>query len=325
MKKEIIIGVVIYRNCTSSMVTGFLDILTLANNLYQQERGIPLFQLQLVAENSDPISSFSGISFKPHKTFTERSPFDLLYVPGFIGNADEVVESEVKVIQWLQKMNTGKVVLSAACNGNFILASSGALNKKKATTHWSLVQKFRSTFKDVILQPEKVVLDNGNVISAAGVTAYFNLALHIIQRFASADISLACAKIFLVDSGRKIQTPYQMYQSPKNHGDQEIQDIQNWLESNFKEAVNLDRLSDVGHIGKKTLQRRFKKATGETPLSYLQKLRIENAKRLLESKSLSFSEVTWEVGYNDVSSFHKAFKVETGLTPIEYRTKFSLL
>jgi transcriptional regulator GlxA family with amidase domain len=325
MKKEIHIGVVIYRNCTSSMVTGFLDILTLANQLYFQQYHKSLFKLELVAESRAPISSFSGIALLPHKTFKSKTTFDLLYVPGFIGNPDDVVASEHKVIKWLQKVNTGKMILSAACNGNFLLASSGALYKKKATTHWSLIQKFRNDFKDVILQPEKIILDNGNVISAAGVTAYFNLALHLIQRFASADIALACAKIFLVDAGRRIQTPYQMYETPKGHGDDEINKIQNWLESNFKETINLDKLSGVGNIGKKTLMRRFKKATGETPLSYLQKLRIENAKRLLESKRLSFSEVTWEVGYSDVSSFHKVFKVETGLTPIEYRTKFSLV
>ncbi len=116
-----------------------------------------------------------------------------------------------------------------------------------------------------------------------------------------------------------------MYQLPRNHGDAEIDKIQNWLESNFNEPVNLDMLAKIGNIGKKTLLRRFKKATGETPLIYLQKLRIENAKRLLESKNLSFSEITWKVGYNDVSSFHKAFKAETGLTPVEYKTKFSLI
>ncbi len=325
MTRQINVGIVIYRNCTSSMVTGFWDILTLANQLYLQQLGKPLFHLELVAETKLPINSFSGLTFTPHKSIRTKKQFDLLYVPGFIGDTDGVLTLEQKTIQWITAIVPKKTILTAACNGNFLLAASGALKNKMATTHWSLVQKFKQDYKNTKLQPEKIIVDNGDVISAAGVTSYFNLALHLIQRFTNTEIALACAKIFLVDAGRKIQTPYQIFQFSKGHGDALIVKTQEWLEDNYRNKISLNELSALGNMSTKTLIRRFKKATGETPQIYLQKFRIETAKRLLESKDMTFNEVTWEVGYSDVSSFHKAFKTETGLTPIDYRNKFSFV
>jgi transcriptional regulator GlxA family with amidase domain len=306
------------------MVTGFWDILTLANQLHHQQKGEFLFSLELIAQNAAPVDSFSGLTFTPKKAIDTETNYDLIYVPGFIGDVDEVLFAEQKTIKWLSNISSSQIILAAACNGNFLLASSGVLDTKKATTHWSLIKKFRNDYKAILLQPEKIIVDNGNVISAAGVTAYFNLGLHVIQRFAHADLSLSCAKIFLVDAGRKIQTPYQIYQFSKTHGDETIVKVQDWLENNYKEKLSIETLADLAKLGKKTLLRRFKKATGETPQLYLQKLRIETAKRFLESNDMTFNEVTWEVGYNDASSFHKIFKQDTGLTPISYREKFSM-
>jgi len=325
MTNPLRIGIVVYQNCTSSMVTGFWDIVTLANQLLSQQSGRKLFELELVGASKSPIQSFSGLTFTPYRTIQSQNNYNVVYVPGFIGDADAVIMEEQKIIRWLRRMNERRTILSAACNGNFLLASSGALDNKKATTHWSLIQKFRYTFKNVTLEPEKIIVDNGSVISAAGVTAYFNLALHLIQRFSNREIALACAKVFLVDAGRKIQTPYQIFQFSKAHGDDSIVKIQDWMENNYEKKISLDTLADLGVMGKKTLLRRFKKSTGETPQMYLQKLRIETAKRLLESKDITFSEVTWKVGYIDVSSFHKAFKSETGLTPMDYRGRFSMI
>ena len=325
MEKPLKTGILVYPGCTSSMITGVWDILTLANGFYNQEHSKALFNLELIGENKLPINSFSGLTFTPHRSIKTKAIFDIIYIPGFIGEVDNAIALNQKLIDWLSKIDPGKTIISAACNGNFLLAASGKLDNKGATTHWNLVEKFQKDYRKVTLYPEKIIVDNGNVISAAGVTSYFNLTLHLIQRFASTEISLSCAKIFLVDSGRKIQTPYQMLEFPKSHGDELIMKTQDWIESNYRESITLSKLEKAVNTGAKTLTRRFRKVTGVTPQAYLQKLRIEMAKRLLESKDISFNEVTWEVGYNDTSSFHKAFKKETGLTPIDYRNKFSFV
>lgn len=326
MKKSLKIGVLVYPNCTASMITGVWDILSLANEFNDKSKNDkPFFVLSLIAENNLPISTFSGLTFTPHKTIKTKETFDIIYIPGFMSEVDATIALNNKLINWISKLDLDKTIITAACNGNFLLAASGKLENKAATTHWSLINKMRRDYEKIKLCPEKIIADNGNIISAAGVTSYFNLALHLIQRFIGADIALACAKVFLVDSGRKIQTPYQMFEFSKSHGDDLILKTQDWIECNYKENITISKLERVANCSGKTLTRRFQKATGLSPSAYIQKMRIETAKRLLESKDMTFNEVTWDVGYSDSSSFHKAFKLETGLTPIEYRLKFSIL
>ena len=319
------IGILAYDGCTASMIVGVLDILSFANNQHKSKNENDLFEIEIVTETGAAANGFSKFPIHPQRSIKTKFQFDLIYVPGFVGDLEELLHRQNKLTNWLNRQYQKGTILTAACNGNFLLAEAGVLNGKRATTHWSLIDAFRKRYKEITLEPEKIIVDNGSILSAAGVTAYFNLALFLIERYGSKELALTSAKVFLVDSGRKIQTPYQMYQVSKNHGDEEIVRVQDWLETNYDENITLERMTDVCNLGKKTLMRRFKKVTGETPLMYLQKLRIENAKRLLESKRVSFNEITWKVGYNDVSSFHKVFKSETGLTPIEYRSKFSIV
>lgn len=319
------IGVLAYDGCTASMIVGVLDILSFANSHDQSGKENDLFEVSIITETGKAANGFGKFPIQAHRSIKTKSDLDLLYIPGFVGELEGVLSKQAKLIDWLKRQHQKGTMLAAACNGNFLLAETGALDGKKATTHWSLINTFMQRYKKITVEPEKIVIDNGSVISAAGVTAYFNLAIFLVERYGSKDLALTSAKVFLVDSGRKIQTPYQMFQVTKNHGDEEIVQVQEWLEANFNQSITLEKMTQVCNLGKKTLVRRFKKVTGDTPMLYLQKLRIENAKRLLESKRVSFNEITWKVGYNDISSFHKVFKSETGLTPIEYRSKFSLV
>jgi transcriptional regulator GlxA family with amidase domain len=319
------IGILAYDGCTASMIAGVLDILSFANSNHKSRNKKDLFEVEIVTETGATVNGFSKFPIHAQRSIRTKLQYDLLYIPGFVGDLEELLLRQKNLINWLARQYKNGTILTAACNGNFLLAEAGVLNGKRATTHWSLIDVFQKRYKEISLQPEKIIIDNGSILSAAGVTAYFNLALFLVERYGSKELALTSAKVFLVDSGRKIQTPYQMYQVSKSHGDEEIVSVQDWLETNFNENITLEKMMAVCNLGKKTLVRRFKKVTGETPLIYLQKLRIENAKRLLESKRVSFNEITWKVGYNDVSSFHRVFKSQTGLTPIEYRSKFSMV
>jgi transcriptional regulator GlxA family with amidase domain len=320
-KQYMKIGILAYTHCTSSMVLGVLDILSYANTQW----GGGLFDIDIVTATGQPALSFSKHPIAANKSFKTKTRFDLIYIPGFLADVNEVLKREEGSVRWLQKQFKAGAKIAAACNGNFLLAETGILKNRRATTHWSLIKEFKARYRDVLLQPEKIIIDEGNIISAAGVTAYLNLSVYLVHRFASPELASLCSKVFLVDSGRRIQTPYENYTLPKKHGDDPIVHTQEWLEKNFKEPISLDAIAQIGNLGKRTLIRRFKRATGDTPLVYLQRLRIENAKRLLEATSSTFSEITWQVGYEDVSSFQRLFKIETGLSPKEYRTKFSLI
>ena len=319
------VGILAYDGCTPSMIAGVLDILSFANGNYQAKKKEDLFDVSIITENGRPANGFSKFPIQAQRSIKTKSDFDLIYIPGFVGDLDEILFQQKKLIDWVKKQYKSGVTLAAACNGNFLLAETGALDNKKATTHWSLVKTFKQRYEKITVEPEKIVIDNGPVLSAAGVTAYFNLAILLVERYGSKDLALASAKVFLVDSGRKIQTPYQMFHVTKNHGDDEIVQVQEWMEANYSKTITLDNMTQICNLTKKTLMRRFKNVTGDSPTTYLQKLRVENAKRMLESKKVAFNEITWRVGYNDISFFHKVFKSETGLTPIEYRSKFSII
>ncbi|HEU5291709.1 MAG TPA: helix-turn-helix domain-containing protein [Cyclobacteriaceae bacterium] len=316
------IGIVAYKNCTASMIMGVVDILSLANSQMQGRK--KLFDIEIITRDGKPVISFNGIPIRPSGSILS-SRFDLIYVPGFLADPLEVLASEKIMIDWLRKQGKKAVTLTAACNGNLLLAESGVLHGKQATTHWSLKDFFENRYPDIQLTPEKIVVDEGDTISAAGVTAYNNLALHLVAKFASAEVAAYCSKVFLVDSGRKLQTPYLIYSAPKNHGDDEIKKIQEWMEVNFEKPFTLESVLRKSSLGVRTMIRRFKRATGDTPLEYLQRIRIEKAKRYLETTSKTFSEITWDVGYNDISSFQRLFKTNTRLTPREYRDKFTLV
>jgi transcriptional regulator GlxA family with amidase domain len=323
--KTMKVAILAYDGCTPSMVVGVLDIFSFANSQHKSKDKQDLFDVSIVTETGQPANGFSKLPLQAQSSIKTKTKFDLIYIPGFVGELETILSRQNKLIVWIREQYRKGVTLAAACNGNFLLAETGALDKKKATTHWSLISTFKQRYKKIRVEPEKIVIDNGAVISAAGVTAYFNLAILLVERYGSKELALTSAKVFLVDAGRKIQTPYQMFHVTKNHGDDDVVQVQEWLEANYSKTVTLEQLTQICNLTKKTLTRRFKRVTGDSPMSYLQKLRVENAKRMLESKKVPFNEITWRVGYNDISSFHKVFKTETGLTPNEYRTKFSLV
>lgn len=315
------IAILAYPHCTSSMVWGVLDILSFAS---MQGKKIK-FETDIVTTDGKPVHSFNNHPIVATKSIASKTVYDLVYIPGFLADVQQIIDQEKKDIAWLKKQFDRGAKLAAACNGNFILAETGLLKKRKATTHWSLTNEFRKRYPDVQLQPEKILIDEGDIISGAGTTACLNLSLYLVHRFGSAELAIISSKVFLVDSGRRIQKPYETYNVPKKHGDDIIEKTQEWIETNFKDPITLESMTEISRLGKRTLIRRFKKATGDTPLVYLQKLRVENAKRLLEGTGNTFNEITWKVGYEDVSSFQRLFKSETGLSPKEYRAKFSLI
>lgn len=318
------LGIIAYKNCTASMIVGMMDILALANTQMQGSKKT-LFEIRIITSDGGPVSSFTTYPIVPSTSIHSKMNYDILYVPGFLGDPLDVISREGKTIAWLQRQYKKGTTLAAACNGNLMLAEAGVLKGKNATTHWSLKKFFEDRYPETTLKPEKIIVDEGDIISAAGVTAYMNLALYLVAKYGSNEIASYCSKIFLVDSGRKIQTPYLIFNSPKNHGDKEIMKIQEWIELNYRKPITADALLQTSTLSARTMIRRFKKATGDTPLEYLQRIRIENAKRSLETTDKTFSEITWDVGYSDISSFQRLFKSNTRLTPREYRNKFTLI
>ena len=317
------VGIVAYENCTASMLIGMMDILALANTQGPAKK--PWFDITIVTEHGKPVNSFNKYAISPTASIKSKLTFDIIYVPGFLDDPVATVTREHKIVSWLKLQYKKGVKLAAACNGNVFLAEAGILDKKTATSHWTLKDFFKERYPAIRFKPEQLLIDEGDVISAGGVTAYANLGIHLVAKYTSLDIASYCSKIFLVDSGRRVQTPYLVFSAPKSHGDKEIVKVQELIEENYQNLLTVDSLIDESALSRRTLVRRFRSATGDSPIEYLQRVRIERAKRYLETTNKTFSEITWDVGYNDISSFQRLFKVHTRLTPREYRSKFSLI
>lgn len=320
------IAILALDNCMGSSITGPYDIFTVASIEWKKSTSgtnDELFHLTLVTDDGLPVTSFTGTQILPSSSIAECRDTDIIFIPVIYGNLDNILENK-DVIDWLNRMNKAGVIICAVCAGTFLVAKTGLLDGKTATTHWSLAAEFQERFPKVQLNKEKMLVDEGDIITAGGVTAYMDLSLYIVGRFGSPELISTLSKLLLIDPARRLQTPYKEIDNTTIHQDAQILKIQQWLRDNINDSVSLKTLGDIAGLGQRTLVRRFKKATGNTPIEFLQNLRIGKARTLLETTGKSFDTITYEVGYGDVSSFRRLFKKSTGLSPSAYRKRFGL-
>lgn len=315
------------QNCMYSSITGPFDLFSVASFESQRMSGDtvdPLFQPIIVAPANREITAFNGMPVRAGAFFADDTVYDIVVVPVIFGDLEPLL-ADRETIDWLTRQGQKGACLCSVCAGAFLLAQTDLLNGRKATTHWNLADSFARRFPDVVLKREKMLIDEGDCITAGGVTAYMDLSLYLAARFGTPELAASLSKLLLIDPSRHLQSPYQTRSFNKNHGDAEILTIQQWLEENTARSIAIRDLADRAGLGERTFMRRFKKATGDTPLEYLQQLRIESARRLLEATSETIEGITLKCGYEDISSFRKLFKRSTGLSPSGYRRKFSCL
>jgi transcriptional regulator GlxA family with amidase domain len=248
---------------------------------------------------------------------------DVILVPPLLPDSGPWPRGIGDVWSWLEDRHKKGALIATYCTGTFVLAETGLLNGRRATTNWMYARMFQQRYPRVRLQPEKVMTRDGDLICAGAATSFFQLALYLIEHFGSEELARFCAKALLVDPNRDSQAPYAILVSPSDHGDREVLKAQQVMEKRFPETLSIDAIAREVGISPRHFKRRFKQAIGETPLSYLQRVRIEAAKQKLEQSNAPVSEITWKIGYADTSSFCRLFKKTTGLSPRDYRERFS--
>ena len=312
-------------NCMYSSLTGPFDVFSVAaaqaETMDDPAKG-PLFQTVIVGPEGRDIFAFNGMAIQLGTTFAASTVYDIVIVPVIFGDLEAIL-ADRETINWLTKQGEGGACLCSACAGSFLIAETGRLKGRMATTHWNLADRFADRFPGVILKREKMLVDVGDCITAGGVTAYLDLSLYLVARFGGPELAALLSKMLLIDPGRRLQLPYQSSFFNKKHGDAGILKIQEWLEEDPGRPQSVACLADRAGLGERTFLRRFKKSTGDSPLEYLQRLRIETARKLLETTTESVEEITVRAGYEDVSSFRKLFKRHTGLSPFAYRKRFA--
>ena len=248
---------------------------------------------------------------------------DLVFLPALIGNMKEALEANKNFIPWIIKQHHQGAEVASLCAGAFFLASTGLLNGKRCSTHWIFADQFREMFPQVELEDDKVITDENGIYSSGGANSLWNLLLYIIEKYTNREMAVLAAKYFAIEIDRNSQSPFIMFQGQSEHKDESIKDIQLFIENNYQQKLTVDGICDRFAIARRSLERRFKKATNNTAAEYIQRVKIEAAKKGLETKGKTVNEVMYDVGYSDTKAFRSVFRKITGLTPVEYRNKFS--
>jgi transcriptional regulator GlxA family with amidase domain len=309
--------------CLFSGIAGLIDALSIAELWHQAMRRdaeATLFETEIASLDGRSIRAHGGIEARPHLALDDVGATDFIVIPPHLPVSDA---APPLLHNWIVDRHRRGTPVGAMCTGVFTLAATGLLDGRRATTNWHFTRLFRKRHPRVKLQPEKMLTAHDGLVCTGAATAFFKLALYIVEMFGTPELAAVCAKALLVDPNQDRQSPYAILDFQRDHGDAAVAEAQAWLEANYAGDVAIDAVAGKVGISPRHFKRRFKQATGETPLGYLQRVRIEAAKKHLETTRASMSTITLKIGYADSSSFRRLFKKTTGLSPREYRDKFA--
>ncbi len=248
---------------------------------------------------------------------------DLVIIPAIGGDMKETLKLNKDFIPWIVKQYNNGAEVASLCIGAFLLASTGLLNGKECSSHWKTAYEFREMFPQVDLVDGRIVTEQDGLYSSGGAHSYWNLLLYLVEKYAGREIAITASKIYALEIDRKSQSPFIMFAGQKKHEDEPIKQAQEYIEKNIAEKISVEELAMKYAIGRRHFERRFKKATNNTPAEYIQRVRIEAAKKHFENSSKNVNEVMWDVGYTDTKAFRTIFKKITGISPVEYRNKYN--
>ncbi len=310
-------------SCLFSGIAGLIDALSIAelwHKAMRRDDQTVLFSTEIVSVDGHPIKAHGGIEVQAHGALADAGPSDFIVIPPHLPVSDA---ASAELMDWVVDRHRRGTPIGAMCTGVFTLADTGLLNGRRATTNWHFIRLFRKRYPHVNLQPEQMLTVDAGLVCTGAATAFFKLALYLVEQFGTRELAAVCAKALLVDPNQDRQSPYAILDFQHDHGDATVAEAQAWMEAHYAGDVAIDALAGQVGLSPRHFKRRFKKATGETPLGYLQRVRIEAAKKRLETTQESMNAITWQIGYEDSSSFRRLFKKTTGLSPREYRDKFA--
>lgn len=310
------VAILAYPQVMTSAVFGIQEILEVAN-FYLNKEGKPLFESYVVAAPGAPMP----VTHDAISIVRDPEVADIIVVPPTLADIEPNC-SDAQIRAWLKVQADHGTTLCSVCAGAFLLADAGLLDHRTATTHWALEERFRRRYPRVRLKANEMLVDEGNRITAGGVTAYFDLLLHLITRFSGSAVARKVGGHMLVDGQPRQQSPYRQFLVSYEHGDELVCSVQRILDRDYQQPLRQAELAKQAGVSDRTLLRRFRRATGYAPSQYLQAIRLERARELLETTRDSLQRITDRVGYEDVSSFRRLFKQSIGLSPAEYRKRF---
>ena len=302
------------------------NMLKMANSHFKSINSIGEnpFRVELVGLSKEPVLYQGLFSVQPTATIHEVTKSDLIVISPISGNLDIAIQENIEFVKWIktQRIENGSEIASL-CKGAFLLAETGLVNGKSCATHWTAHDQFKQRYPEVNLLPDKIICEDNGIYSSGGAYSILNFTLYLIERYFGRETAIWCSKISEIEFDRISQSEFIIFSGQKDHSDESIKKAQLYIESNYHNKLNVDEIAQIVHLNTRSFLRRFKKATSNTPLEYIQRVKIEAAKKKLESTTKTVLEVMYEIGYNDEKAFRMTFRKYSGLAPKEYQRKYN--
>lgn len=306
-----------------SSVVGAYKIFSRANEYWKQNGKGDLFTIRL-AGISKKVEFYEGLfTVKPHTNISAITKTDLIIIPSLNHNYEKALKPNKPLVEWIAKQYKEGAGVASICTGAFLLASSGLLDGKTCSTHWAAAENFRRMFPKVNLQTDQLITDENGIYTNGGAYSFLNLLLYLVEKYYDRRTAIFCSKVFQIEMDRNSQAAFTIFTGQKLHGDEMVKKVQAYIEVNLHEKISMKYLSSKFAVGRRTFDRRFIKATGNTPIEYSQRVKIESAKKALETSRKTINEVMYEVGYSDVKAFREIFRRITGMSPLEYKARYN--
>ncbi len=304
-------------------IDGTHQILCEANQFARAMGRPPVFDVHLVGMSREVQQRNGLYTIQPDQLISEVKKTDLVIVPAMHGDYLEAIERNRDLMPWVREQYENGAEIAGFCIGSFFLAAAGLLDGKQAATHWVAANDFRNMFPEVKLVDDKIMTESDGIYTSGGAYSFLNLIAYLIEKYAGRDLAIMVSKAFMIDIDRYSQSPFIMFSGQKAHEDEPVRKAQEFIEAHFSDKITVDQLADILALGRRSLERRFKKATANTVTEYIQRVKMEAAKKNLESGRKNINEVMYEVGYSDEKAFRMIFRKVTGLSPVEYRKKYN--
>ena len=308
---------------TIACIVGSYEIFTSANSYWKKSGKKELFTIELAGVSKKSEFDNGLLTVKPHTNISAVRKSNLIIIPSLTPNYQKALRGNKLLVDWIEQQYKQGAEIASMCTGTFMLASAGLLDGKNCSTHWSSADTFRALFPKVNLLADQLITDQNGIYTNGGAYSFLNLIIYLVEKYYDRQTAIYCSKIFQVEIDRNSQSAFAIFTGQKLHGDEMVEKAQAYIESKVDEKISVKNLSSRFAVGRRNFDRRFIKATGNTPVEYSQRVKIEVAKKALETSRKTINEVMYEVGYADVKAFREVFKKITGVSPLEYRGKYN--
>lgn len=310
-------------HCSIPNIDGSHQMFWETNNLLEAMGREPLFKLELVGLEKETNQRNDLYTIRPDALIKNVKKTDMIIIPAMHGDLEKAIEMNRKFLPWIIDQYEKGAEIVTFCIGSFFLAETGLLNGKRCATHWRFANDFRKKYPETFLADDRIMTEDSGIYTSGGAYSYTNLVVYLIEKFAGREIAVMIAKAFMVDIDRYSQSPFIIFEGQKMHEDEPVKKAQEFIEKNYSEKIAVDSLCSLVALSRRNFERRFKKATCNSVTEYIQRVKMEVAKKNFETNRKNISEVMYDVGYNDNKAFRTVFKNVTGLSPIEYRRKYN--